>query len=63
MPRYARVNRYVELRGQKLAPAAAGARPLHILDKSTFGQAHHVTAGHDAVIEDPDFDQGQRFFL
>ena len=33
-----------------LAPAAAEARLLHILDKSTFGQADRVAARDDDVI-------------
>jgi hypothetical protein len=44
-----------------LAPAAAGARSLHILDKSTFREAEYVPAGANQVDEDPDVDRGQRF--
>ena len=44
-----------------LAPAAAGARSLHILEKPRFREADGCAAGDDDVIEDADVDQGQRF--
>ena len=37
-----------------LAPAATGARSLHILEKSRFGHADRVAAGDDDVIQDSD---------
>jgi hypothetical protein len=48
--RYAQVNNYVELKAKNLAPAAAGARLLHILDKSTFSKkwrAQHFSRNVD----------------
>jgi hypothetical protein len=43
-----------------LAPAAAGARSLHILDKSTFGEGGDGLTDNE-VIENPDVDQRKRF--
>jgi hypothetical protein len=40
-----------------LAPAATGARSLHISNKSTFGHAGRVAAGDDDVIQDADVDE------
>lgn len=40
-----------------LAPAAAGARSLHILEESRFGKADHFVAGDDQVIEHANVDQ------
>jgi len=47
----AQFNNHVEFKSKNLAPTAAGARSLHILDKSTFCQADGVTAGDDDVIQ------------
>ena len=44
------VNTNVELKSLNLTPTAVGARSLHILDKSTFGQADRVAAGDDDVM-------------
>jgi Nucleotide modification associated domain 2 len=40
-----------------LAPAAAGARSFHILEKSRFGEAEDVTGADDEVIDYAAIDQ------
>jgi hypothetical protein len=42
-----------------LAPAAAGARSLHILDKTPFGEADRVSAGDYNVIKEANVDEAQ----
>jgi len=37
-----------------LAPAAAGARSLHILNKSTFDKTHNVASCYDEMINHAD---------
>jgi len=44
------VNTNVELKSLNLTPTAAGARSLHILNKSTFGKAGDIAAGGDDVL-------------
>ena len=46
-----------------LAPAAAGARSLHISKKATFGEAGSVAAGDDDVVQDSYVDESQGLLL
>jgi hypothetical protein len=60
-PRYWSVNANVD-EAINLAPTGAGARSLHILDKSTFGQAGGVPASDDDVIKHSNVDECKCFF-
>src|ERR1035438_5272952 len=42
-----------------LAPAAAGAKSLHILEKSRFGETENAAASHDEVVQHADINQCQ----
>ena len=43
------------------APAATGARSLHISEKPPLAERDRLPAGDDEMVEHPDVDQSQRF--